>query len=109
MPTRFASWLLLGAILGLAGCADMSPHWAHPGRARFQRDIAERFDPYPDPDMATPIDGGRPRDFDRPQAEVKQTQNQRSFSRRYGAPPPLFSVPGSTDTLGMPGQGPPGF
>jgi hypothetical protein len=77
---RFASYYLL---LGLAVCASLAltgcptvrmPQLYHPGSAGYQRANALQFDPYPLDDVAPPVAGGRPREYDRPVPEVKRGQ-----------------------------------
>src|SRR5690242_20537704 len=82
-------WLAVLVIVCAPGCADMFPSWLHPGSAPLQQSRAEFFDPYPNPDMAPEVGGGRPHDYTRPPPENEQAQNPASFSYRYGhAPPP---------------------
>jgi hypothetical protein len=64
--------LMLGAALGLGGCAGgafKTPNWLHPGSAEEQRREYQRFDPYPNNQVAPEVVGGRPRDFTNPVAE----------------------------------------
>ncbi len=77
---RFASYhLRLGfavcASLVLTGCPKVrTPQWHSPGSAGYQRANALQFDPYPLDDVAPPVAGGRPREYDRPVPEVKRGQ-----------------------------------
>jgi energy-converting hydrogenase Eha subunit F len=81
----------LGMLLtvGIAGCANMKPDWLHPGSAPAQQARAERFDPYPENDIATPIVGGRPRDYQYPPAEVDRGRWMN------GPPPSSAALPGN--------------
>jgi hypothetical protein len=54
--------LLLAIVIG--GCANTKgPNWFHPGPAAYQQKQAERFDPYPDQQIAPEVVGGRPREY----------------------------------------------
>lgn len=71
------------ASIHCAGCYSpyiRTPNLAHPGTAAEQRADAERFDPYPDPELGPPVLGGRPPGFTRPLTETE-------WARRYVAPP----------------------
>jgi hypothetical protein len=60
--------VLLG--LALAGCAGTSlPNFHYPGPADYQRRQAEKFDPYPENDIAPPVEGGRPPGYEQPRPE----------------------------------------
>ena len=79
--------LMLGlAACSLGGCSSAVtwPNWCHPGWIGEQRGRAERFDPYPTIDLSQSMYGTRPRDFMVPPSEVQQSQNQRSYVRRFG-------------------------
>ncbi len=55
----------------LVGCANITPpNWCSPGSARYQQDVAEQYDPYPENDVGTPLVGGRPRGYMYPRAET---------------------------------------
>ena len=97
----------LGFAPSLTGCADMFPDWCHPGFAQVQRKQAQRFDPYPEPDMGPDMAGARPGDFDKPRPEVQRAQNPRSFNDRYGQPPPMLYGPNPADPTGAPAFGAP--
>ena len=63
------------AALALTGCPTIRmPQLAGPGSAGYQRSNALQFDPYPLDDVAPPVAGGRPREYDRPIPEVKRGQ-----------------------------------
>jgi hypothetical protein len=65
-------WLPLAT---LAGCATYPPkRLAHPGPARLQQSRAVAFDPYPDPNLGPPVEGGRPRGYLEPVPEAVQAQ-----------------------------------
>jgi hypothetical protein len=87
----------------MAGCYNRirMPNFAHPGTAQQQRDDAERFDPYPDPQAGPEVVGGRPPGYTRPLSETE-------WGRRYAAPPgalqPLVlpSLPATAPVITMP-------
>jgi hypothetical protein len=57
-----AFFLLL--LSSAAGCSDVAgPDWFMPGTARQQRTRAQRFDPYPDPNVLHDDGSARPRDY----------------------------------------------
>ena len=65
--------LMIG--LGIGGCAGVKgPNWFHPGSADYQQKQAQRFDPYPDNQIATEVVGGRPRDFTNPIPEPERAR-----------------------------------
>jgi hypothetical protein len=87
------------AVLALAGCkGTIMPQLAGPGSAGYQRANALQFDPYPLDDVAPPVAGGRPREYDRPIPEVKR--GQIFTPKRMSSPSPIavqsFGPPGST-------------
>ncbi len=87
MRFRAIGWLVLVALWGCAG-TEVSRIF-HAGPADYQRAQAERFDPYPLPDIGPEVGGGRPLDFIRPMPENERVQNVQSFEDRFGqAPPP---------------------
>jgi hypothetical protein len=70
-------WLVVVTLLALAGCAGTAtPNWHYPGSAEYQRRQAERFDPYPENDIAPPVEGGRPQGYQTPRAEVTRARQQ---------------------------------
>jgi hypothetical protein len=86
--------LLLGAALltGAAGCSDMSPpDLFNAGPARYQQLRAERFDPYPENDIAPAVVGGRPLGYQKPIAEPSRArwQLKNPFARRSAQQPPM--------------------
>lgn len=86
------------AALALTGCPTIRmPQLAGPGSAGYQRANALQFDPYPLDDVAPPVAGARPREYDRPIPEVKRGQ---IFTPKRLSPPPIavqsFGPPAST-------------
>ena len=80
---RKFSMLLLGAALVVCevGCASIAPpRLFDPGTAKMKQDRAVYYDPYPDQDAA-PSGDTRPRDYNKPVAEVK-----RAWGAEYFAP-----------------------
>ena len=70
------------AAVHAAGCRSPYMRWPdlyHPGTAKQQRDVAERFDPYPSPDTGPEVVGGRPLGYTRPLTEEE-------WGRRYARP-----------------------
>lgn len=66
---RLVSMMLL--VLGLIGCRSVSPpDLFHPGPAEYQRSRAQRFDPYPENEPGPEIVGTRPKEYQKPPAEV---------------------------------------
>ena len=66
------------------------PQLENPGSAGYQRYNALQYDPYPLDDVAPPIAGGRPREYDRPIPEVKRGQ---AFTPKRLRPPPVVASP----------------
>ncbi|REK05478.1 MAG: hypothetical protein DWQ37_23465 [Planctomycetota bacterium] len=94
--THFRDLCLWSAIaLCLGGCARLAqPRLMHPGSAQLQQARAERFDPFPLPELGPPTEA-RPLGFRLPQADTERIQNAQSYSDRYGTPPPpgLYRTP----------------
>jgi hypothetical protein len=65
------------ALAAVIGCQSTArPQLLDPGTAEMQRERAKEFDPWVRNDMHEgPLSDIRPRDFDQPSSEVKQTQN----------------------------------
>jgi hypothetical protein len=65
--------LLAASTTGCAGGRFLGLEWPRfgypPGTVEAQRSEAALHDPYPDPDAGPPVVGGRPREFQKPQAE----------------------------------------
>lgn len=59
----------------LTGCPTVRmPELYRPGPAGYQRANALQYDPYPLDDVAPPVAGARPREYDRPIPEVQRGQ-----------------------------------
>ncbi|MGQ9575161.1 MAG: hypothetical protein ACUVUC_07575 [Thermoguttaceae bacterium] len=72
---RSLAILLVAALGAVGGCAGLKgPSWLHPGPAAYQQRQAERFDPYPDNQIAPEVVGGRPREFLNPPAEPQRAR-----------------------------------
>lgn len=86
---RLTLWIaVLGFVAVPPGCADLAgPNWFHPGPAPYQQAQAERTDPYPEPDVAPEIVGGRPLGYQKPPSEAARVQTEYSWTKRYGPPP----------------------
>ena len=87
--------LLIGAaacaLLALDGCrGTVMPRLESPGSAGYQRYNALQYDPYPLDDVAPPVAGGRPREYDRPIPEVKRGQ---AFHYPRKRPAPVLTSP----------------
>lgn len=83
----------------LTGCADFAaPRLLHPGSEEYQQTRAERFDPYPLPDVAPNIVGGRPLQYIQPAPWAERVQNDMTYLERFHqAPPPgLYKPPRAT-------------
>ncbi len=71
-------------LAGLPGCASTSlPNWCNPGPEGYQRNLAKKYDPYPDPTIGQPIVGGRPLEYLEPRPEPDVTKNQRFFGSGF--------------------------
>jgi len=67
--------LLLGIAIGLAGCKTTeTPNWLHPGSQQTQEARVLRYDPYPEPNTGTNVDGTRPRNYDKPTPEPERAR-----------------------------------
>jgi hypothetical protein len=83
--------LLASLALALTGCPTIRmPQLANPGPAGYQRYNALQYDPYPLDDVAPPVAGGRPREYDRPIPEVKRGQ---AFHYPRKRPAPVLTSP----------------
>ena len=85
---RWCAFLTMLSISLAIGCAGTAmPDLYHPGPAGYQRYWATQHDPYPLDDVAEPVVGGRPREFQRPVPEpVRAVQ----FDERH---PPVAAAP----------------
>jgi hypothetical protein len=83
------------AALMLCGCrGTIMPRFESPGTAGTQRANALQYDPYPLDDVAPPVAGGRPREYDRPIPEV--TRGKLFHYPQPNEPaivPPSFAAP----------------
>lgn len=67
--------LLLLIVAGQMGCTGMArPRWFHPGNAESQRAQAQRFDPYPEQDIAPEDPGVRPHGFEQGYPEPERAR-----------------------------------
>jgi hypothetical protein len=90
-----ATLLASAACLPLAAC-NMSvrkPQLLHPGHAKYQRDNAVEFDPYPQNDVGPEIVGGRPPDYAIPPNEVDRAFQQNPVRPQTTAPLPVVLPP----------------
>lgn len=75
-------FLISLVMLSAAGCQSpymIWPNFNHPGPAKFQREVADKFDPYVSPDEGPEVVGGRPLGYARPYGETE-------WGRRYARP-----------------------
>ena len=86
-PAIFVVWLLLLP----SGCSPTirKPQLFHPGPIGYQRNNAEQFDPFPPNDVAPPIVGGRPKDFQKPPNEVIRSRQQLPLGPWRASPTPV--------------------
>jgi hypothetical protein len=92
--------LLWLAPLLVCGCANIAaPRILHPGSEEYQQARAERFDPYPLPDVGPEIVGGRPLQYIKPAPWAERVQDDLTFEERFKqpAPPGLYKPPRSTN------------
>jgi len=75
-------------LLPLTACSPtvFIPSLLHPGPVDFQRNNAMQFDPYPPNDLGPEIDGGRPREFQKPANEVIRARQQETIAPWRPAP-----------------------
>jgi hypothetical protein len=84
-------FVVLGTFLvATVGCCVAPPQILGPGTEREQQQRAQRYDPYPEPNMGPSVDGGRPRDFQAPRAEVLRVQPRRDEPLAYPPPPGAY-------------------
>ena len=68
-----AASLLILVLLG--GCQGLGwTNWGHPGTASCQQKQVLRYDPYPEKEVGTPVDGTRPREYDTPPPECSRAR-----------------------------------
>ncbi len=79
------------------------PQLAHPGSAGYQRYNALQYDPYPLDDVAPPVAGTRPKEYDRPIPEV--TRGKLFHYPRPGEP--TFAAPSFGPAVAPPITAPP--
>ncbi|MGA2033098.1 MAG: hypothetical protein ABSG68_12640 [Thermoguttaceae bacterium] len=70
-------------LLAVGGCVA-GPSLEHPGPERVQQARAQKFDPYPDTEMAPPLTGARPGEYANPPPDIYHVQQ-----RTDPPPPPL--------------------
>ena len=63
-------------LVALSGCY-LRPNFGPPGTIGMQRSRAVLHDPYPSDELGPPVVGGRPRGFERAQAEPTNLQEVR--------------------------------
>jgi hypothetical protein len=70
--SRHLEWLVIPiGVVALVSCrGTIMPRLESPGTAGTQRSNALQYDPYPLDDVAPPVAGGRPKEYDRPIPEV---------------------------------------
>jgi hypothetical protein len=91
-------WLACISILvvwGISGCAQARWPWFHrPGTSQEQQRRAQKYDPYPATTAVggPPMEGVRPRDYDRP-----YTETQRDYFDRVN---PGWGVEGRPQEVG---------
>lgn len=76
----WASGWILASLLTNIGCNHLWPNVSRPGTAPAQQRRATLHDPYPDPDLAPEIVGGRPREYQVPYHEAVKS---RAFVDRF--------------------------
>lgn len=83
LTTVLLLWTLLAA-----GCAatEERPQFYQTRTIEEQRANAQRFDPYPEPEVGPNITGTRPRDYARPVAEPSRARwDPRTWFSRWGS------------------------
>jgi hypothetical protein len=88
-PFILFGFSLLFAFSGCQGTAKPK-FLSWPGPTWFQRQRAQRFDPYPEAELdqiapGNGVDGTRPRDFQRPSNETKRIQSSPYVAPRFPA------------------------
>ena len=67
---KFLALLAALCVTSTAGCYLNRPNWCSPGTAGQQQNDARFYDPFPDPDIAPEIEGGRPMGFQEPRTDI---------------------------------------
>ena len=76
MKNAFPITLIALVAIACSGC-HLRPNLGPPGTIGMQRSRAVLHDPYPIDELGPPVIGGRPKGFDRPQAEATNLQEVR--------------------------------
>lgn len=66
--------LIMLAALAFPGCGYTVPSLRHPGHLYTQQLRATYHDPYAEPELGPPIEGGRPEQYEVPRAVPVQAQ-----------------------------------
>lgn len=69
--------LLAATLLFASGCGASRPKWLYPGSPKQQQRQAQRYDPYPDPELGHHDGSARPRGFENPPPEVTKGRRTR--------------------------------
>ncbi|MFO0898342.1 MAG: hypothetical protein U0836_13040 [Pirellulales bacterium] len=92
MKTKVLLLVSAVTLVSSAGCYDMAPpQLFNPGPTKYQQMQAQRFDPYPENDIAPDGGGGRPLGFQKPVAEPSRArwQLKNPFARRASQEGPM--------------------
>ncbi len=83
---RFAMIVLMLGVLGTVGCRTTeTPQFYTTRDSQQQQAAAQRFDPYPETDVAPEALGSRPRDYQKPVAEPSRARwDPRTWISRWG-------------------------
>lgn len=108
MRILLAGLLFSATIVSCAGGCYLRPNFGPPGTIGMQRSRAVVHDPFPSDDLGPRIVGGRPKGFDRPQAEAENLQEIRGTlfdtSTTFQSSP-FQNFPGFQSALGSPTSG----
>jgi len=84
---------LLASLVATAGCRLTLPTWLDPGTLPQQQQRASLHDPYAVDDWGPPIEGMRPRNYQKPRSEpVREKWYTDNVLNRWTAPPPPLTV-----------------